>query len=461
MTGRTSYKRTTKRSRASTNQETAMTDAPENTIRNQIDRGPFTIAQFAVLVIAFLLNAVDGFDVVAMAAAAPAFAADWNVSKTTLGYILSAVLIGMTLGAMIFAPMADVIGRKRLVLLALLATGTSMVFTAFAPQSVAVLVLLRVISGLGIGAIIAVAPAIAAEAAPERFRNLAVTLVIAGYPFGAMIVGPVAVELIPTYGWEKIFLVGGVATFVVALIAFLRLPESVDFLALRDDNARSRLTAVNQALARLGHRPIDELPDIERKNLSPGSVKSLFEPTFRITTAKVWTIFFLGFLTVYFLMSWIPTLFVDSGFSYQEGVSVLTLFNLGGVTGIVLIGLITTRIKLSIPIVGGYALAAVYLILFAVLRPEASAKLTLVVFASGLLVQGAFTGMYAVAAKVYPAIIRSTGIGWAAGLGRTGAIISPIIAGYLLGFGWEARQLFVVFAAPMVFAAILSANVDR
>ena len=166
----------------------------------------------------------------------------------------------------------------------------------------------------------------------------------------------------------------------------------------------------------------------------------------------------MGFLSLYFLLSWIPSLFVQSGLSIRQGIFALTIFNFSGVCGIILIGLITTQIKLARPIAFFFFSAAVFLVIYAWARPTELSLLNMLIFGIGFMIQGAFTAMYAVAARAYPTRIRSTGVGWAAGLGRAGAILSPIIAGYFISLGWTMYPLFLAFAAPLVIAAILIAT---
>lgn len=425
-------------------------------IRRRIDEGPVTLTMMMVIFFGFLLNLVDGIDVVAMSVSAPSLIKEWGVTRAELGPIFSAALIGMTIGAALIAPLADRYGRRVMLIIATLVIGLSMIATAFIPKSILLLVALRFFAGLGIGVIFANGATIASEFAPERYRNLAVTLAIMGYTFGAMVVGPVANVLIPQHGWEAVFIFGGVFTIFTGFLVLIALPESVDFLASKTNRTEKDLLKINKILKRLKRDPISSLPErMEDDGLSSAKVSSLLTEDLRKSTLSLWTIYFLGFLTVYFLLSWIPALFVDSGYTRAEGIRALTYFNLGGSVGILLIGLLTTKMKLAKPIACYFFGSGLFLATLYWLRPQELIFLNIMIFAIGFLLLGAFTAMYALAARVYPTKVRATGIGWSAGLGRVGAIIAPVVAGLLATNGWEMYALYLLFATPLIIAAAM------
>ncbi|MEM0928596.1 MAG: MFS transporter [Pseudomonadota bacterium] len=425
-------------------------------IRARIDAGPISPMIIMIIGIGFLLNLVDGFDVVAMSVAGPSISSDWGISDSEKGWILSSALVGMSIGAAFLAPLADVFGRRPLVIAATALIGVSMILTGFIPQSVLLLMAVRVLAGLGIGIIFANGAAIASEFSPDKYRNLAVTMVVMGYPFGAMVVGPIADFIIPIFGWEMLFVYGGIATLLLGVMIHLTLPESVMFLATRGRDPDRDLADINSTLRKLGREPLDELVRPSQDDaVSSANVSSLLKAEHRTSTVVLWSVYFLGFLTLYFQLSWIPSLFVDSGFTRSQGIFALTLNNMGAVIGIVAIGLITTHTKLARPISVFFAGSAVLMVVLYQFKTDSLLALNASIFAIGLLLQGAFTAMYALAARVYPAEIRATGIGWAAGLGRTGAILSPIAAGYLASANWDLYGLFLLFSFPLFAAALL------
>lgn len=427
-------------------------------IRERIDTGAVTPMMLVIVFIGFMLNLVDGFDVVAMSAAAPSLLKEWEVSRSELGPIFSSALIGMAIGAALIAPLADRFGRRLLVILATIAIGLSMMAVVLIPKgnlALPLMIAVRFISGLGIGVIFASGAAIASEFVPEKYRNLAVTLAIMGYPFGAMFVGPVANLVIPLHGWEMLFVYGGIATLAMGVIIFFVLPESPEYLANKEPTDET-LDKLNRVLLVLKREAFNAMPKRESKpNIESAKVSSLLTREFRTSTLALWTIYFMGLFTIYFLLSWIPTLFVDSGFSRAEGINALTLLNLGAVIGILLIGILITNVKLAKPIAIYFLLAAVLLVALYLWRPNGLLALNIFIFCIGLSLQGAFTAIYALAARVYPATIRTTGIGWAAGLGRVGGIVSPVIIGLLAASGWDMFSLFLLSAVPLIIAGIL------
>ena len=248
------------------------------TVRHRIDNGPMSALQIGVVFLCFLLNFVDGFDVVAMSVAAPSLSADWAVGPTEKGYILSAALVGMTLGAVFLAPYADVIGRRNILVLAMILISFSMIATGLIPQSVTLMICVRIITGLGIGIVFANSAAIASEFATEKLRNISVTTVIMGYPFGAMAVGPFANFVIPLQGWQMLFIYGGVFALIVTVVVWFFLPESIEFLAGRRSTSGAALDRINETLLRMGRTPISSVPgggDVETVQAS--TVRSLFE----------------------------------------------------------------------------------------------------------------------------------------------------------------------------------------
>ncbi|MBC6402975.1 MAG: MFS transporter [Hyphomonadaceae bacterium] len=447
-----------------------MKTSEANIIRQRIDDGPLTPAMVLVVAIAFMLSLLDGFDVISISVAATALSNDWGISRGQLGPIFSAALVGMTLGAALLAPLADRIGRRRILLLSTLFIGTAMILTGqirgdlpevrilgwTVSQSILLLMLVRFVAGLGVGVVFANAATIASEAVPEQHRDFAVLIAIAGYPFGATLVGPIAHWILENYNWQMVFTGGGAATLLMSVVIFFWLPESVDYLAAKKDRSEKDLNDINAILKRFRRDPIPALPErTDTDNIKAATVGSILAPQFRWDTIALWTTYFMGFMTLYFLLSWIPTLFEDAGYSRREGIQALTYFNLGGVTGIVTIGLWAKKVKLSKPIALFFVGGAVSLSIIWALQLKDASILNALIFANGVLLQGAFSGLYAVAARYYPTTVRATGVGWGAGLGRVGAIVSPIIAGVLAAGGWGMYPLFVLFAVPLLIAAAM------
>ena len=425
-------------------------------VRARIDEGPVVPLMWLVVFLGFLLNLADGIDVVAMSVTAPSVAAAWGLERAALGPLFSAALFGMAIGAAGLAPLSDRLGRRLLLVAAMLLVGLSMLAVSWIEgmASVTVFSILRFVSGLGIGVIFGSAPALASEFMPSRYRSLAVSLVVMGYPVGAVLAGPIANALIPDYGWTAVFTAGGVLTLCIAVVTWALLPESPEFLASRAGNRPDREVVVNSLLARLDRDPVSAVEtNISRPIATP--VAQILTAERRLRTLALWVIYFMGFLTMYFMLSWIPTLFVDSGYARAQGIEALTGFNLGAVPGILVLAFLTTRLSL-VPLLSLFFVSASAVLAYVGLaEPSGLDSLMVLMFVGGVFLHGGFTCLYALATKTYPSDIRAAGVGWAAGLGRTGAIVSPLLAAMLISMGWGMYSLFLVFALPLLAGGLL------
>lgn len=421
-----------------------------NDLRARIDAHRITPLQYAVIALCFLLNVMDGMDVLVIAFAAPALAAEWSIGPESLGIVFGMGTFGMVTGAMLLAPIADRLGRRTLILLSVAAVGSSVTLTALA-GNIQQLLVLRFVSGLGIGVLLASSATMAAEYAPDRKRNFVVGFVLAGYTIGAFGSGLIAAHVIPAYGWQAMFVIAGVASLVTLPLLVWLLPESLDFLArVQPDNA---LAKINRILQRMAMPPLNELPALAKVEKA-ANVPALLRRERRPATLMLWSAFFMSFAALYFLLSWIPKLAAATGIALDLAIYAGAVFNLGAFFGICLQGWLSLTFGLQRTI-AGFMLAAAFLMLLFGYFSEA--WLVLLMFGLiGFTVQGGFVGLYAVAARLYPAELRNTGIGWAIGLGRFGAVVGPIAGGYLIAAGLGLAGNFAVFALPMALAGVLT-----
>jgi benzoate transport len=439
-----------------------MTTAPLS-ISEFIDRGNFSAQQIMIVALCLIFNMVDGFDITAMAVTAHQIGEDMQLTADKLGLVFSFSLAGMMMGAMFLATLSDIIGRRTMIIITLLLVGSTVILTAWV-NSLPMLIFLRFVSGLGAGAMLASVATLASEYSPERFRALSVTAVTSGYPLGAMMTGLVASSIVPEFGWRGMFAVGGTITIGLAVVAFLLVPESLQFLCKKQPEGA--LKKVNKVLARFSVQPLTEMPLI---NQSDGVVEadhqsilqkmfSLLTPELKRSTLTLWATFFLCISTLYFLMSWIPKLIIDLGYPADAGNLAFTLFNFGGVLGIFTLGWLASRWSLStlISIFAVTAAALMWVFAAAASLQASQTILMTLIFVIGISLQGGYTGLYAVAAKIYPIEIRSTGVGWAIGLGRLGAVIGPGVAGYMIATGISITTNFLTFAIPMMVGGILA-----
>ena len=364
-------------------------------------------------------------DVLIISYTAPAIAKAWSISPANLGIVFSSGLVGMTVGAIFLAPLADRFGRKPLMVLAALIMGSCIYLTSFATD-INVLMIYRFISGLGIGTMMASTAAITAEYAPLSTRDFWVSTVVAGYPVGAVLTGISSAKIIAESGWEHLFKLAGIATFLVVPILLFLLKESDEFKAKA--------------------KPED------------AKLSALFTSEYKWSTWQLWGALFLSFTTLYFLMNWIPKLATNAGLSMELAIYSGTIFNLGAIVGIPVQGYFSSRFGLKKSIGTLLLITAVLLGIFGLF--SGSNLILIVLFFLGFGVQGSFVGLYAVAARMYPTAFRSTGVGWAIGMGRLGGIIGPVLGGLLVGLSFGMAQSFIFFALPSFIAGLITLKIS-
>ena len=417
-----------------------------------IEQGPMRPMQVLAVTICVVINMIDGFDVLVMAFTAPSIAAEWSLEPQSVGLLLSAGLFGMAAGSLFLAPVADRIGRRNTILLCLAIISAGMLASAFT-WSVPSLASARVVTGIGIGGMLASITTITAEYASHRRRGFAISMVQSGYPVGATIGGSIAALLIVAYGWRSVYVFGAACTIAMIPLVLRYLPESLEYLIER--KPRNALEKVNDLLARLGQAPVAELPQSPRRAeaASRGSVLDLVSSPLQTPTALLWCAFFMVMLSFYFVLSWTPTLLTEAGLRAEQGISGGVLMNIGGIGGGVTLGYLTARFSAHRLTALHMLLCALFMVLFGLLDGNLGVMLVLG-FVIGYFIFGSIIGVYSIAPDIYPTAIRNTGVGWAIGIGRFGGILGPAAAGLLLAQGWTGAQCFFAFSVPLLIAMI-------
>ncbi|MFE0754882.1 MFS transporter [Inquilinus sp. NPDC058860] len=409
------------------------------------ERG-WSAQQALVVALCFVINMLDGMDVLILSYIAPSLSADWGVRPDRLGVVFSAGLAGMAIGGLFVAPLADRYGRRRLILVSIVLMTAAMIASGFA-DTIGHLIALRLMVGIGIGAVLASMAALTAEYAPPRHRDFAVGFLQAGYPIGATITGFVVAWQLPIHGWHAMLLGAGLLSAATIPVVALLLPESMDFLARRQP--AGALPRINRLRRRFGQEPLARLPDITQEAAAEAGPRGLFAQGRTGSTLLLWLAIILCFMTLYFVISWIPKLAVEAGLDTADAIYAGAIYNIGAFFGTASIGLIAAKVDLRRLIFLYLLGAAAALILFGSgvlpLGP-----LLIAAFLIGVAVQGGFNGLYPLAARLYPAEARGTGIGWAMGVGRIGAVIGPLLGGWLLAAEVSLPVIFVVFAVPVV-----------
>jgi MFS transporter, AAHS family, 4-hydroxybenzoate transporter len=412
-----------------------------------IENRKLTWFQISVILWACAIMAVEGYDMQVLAYAAPSIIREWGVNKAYFGPVFGFGLFGYMLGATLLTGLSDRLGRKKLIVSGAFLFGLFTLATAYA-SSLNELLVLRFIAGIGLGASIPTVIALAAEYAPSRFRATTIGVMFIGYNIGGALGGFFAAKAIPAFGWPVVFQVGGVIPALLAALLIFALPESVRFLVLQ----RGRQKQIAAILARL----------VPGKSFDPGAqyllreenqrglpMKHLFTDGRAIMTSLLWLAFVSSLMGHYFLTSWLPTVLVGAGVPLAHAVIAAALFQVGGAFGNLIVCRFLDK-RGIVAIAAAFAIATPLTILIGAVGTSETLLMTLV-FLNGICMLGGQVGLNAVSGSVYPTYIRSTGAGWAFGVGRIGSIIGPVVGGILISFNPPNLLLFTYAAIPVLF----------
>jgi AAHS family 4-hydroxybenzoate transporter-like MFS transporter len=376
---------------------------------------------------------------------APAISDDLGFALNSFGPIFAAGLIGLMIGSLTMGPIADRWGRKWPLVV------STMIFAASAAATGRVgsfdqLLVLRLLTGLGLGGAMPNVVAIASEYAPKRIESTVVAALFCGMPLGALLAGVVASVMIPIWGWRSVFYVGGFIPFVISLIVIGKLPESVQFLIIRQagqDRIRFIMAQIAPDLMKR-HDHTFSAPERPRQGIA---VKYLFSEGRAARTILLWVPYFMNLLILYFIMSWLPAILRDAAMPFSAGVMAISLFSLGGVLGSALQGLVMDRYGAFSILLAEFSISTLFIASIAYV-PISYGVIMPVTFLLGWCVQSAQSGLNVLAAEFYPVSIHSTGIGWALGVGRVGSIIGPVLGGVMLTLQWNVHQIFLAGTLP-------------
>jgi len=418
---------------------------------NLINTSPMSRFQIMAIALLIFLNGLDGFDVLAISFAAPGIAEEWGIDRSMLGMVLAMEMIGMGIGSILLGGVADRFGRRPLIL-GCLATMTVGMLAAAMSANLTQLMIWRVFTGLGIGGMLASINAATAEFSNARNRNTAIALKAAGYPVGAVLGGSMAAWLLQSYDWRAVFYFGAAMTALALPLAWVCLPETVAFLARRQP--RNALARINQALARMRHPQIDQLPAPVQAGTGQDSTKALFKHPWLTVTLLVTAAYFAHIFTFYFMLKWVPKIVVDMGYVASSAAGVLVWASIGNALGGVLLGLLARRLSLIWLMVGGMLMSIVMVNVFGQGQADLH-KLVLIVAATGFFTNFGLAGLYALSAQVFPTRLRASGTGFVIGAGRGGAALSPIIAGFLFEGGLGLSSVALMMSMGTALAIVL------
>lgn len=415
--------------------------------RETLNNSNMAHLQYVVIALTVALNALDGFDVMAISFASPGIAAEWGTTQAGLGFILSMELLGMAVGSLLLGGVADHAGRKPTILGCLMAMTVGMLMVT-TTDSLVVLSFWRIVTGLGIGGMLAAINAQAAEFSNVRSRPMAIAIMAAGYPIGGVVGGMVVTQMLKIYDWRSVFYFGTAMTAIMIPLVWFLMPESVYWLVRK--RPQNVLQRINATMTRLGHKALALLPEFPEEAQRRTFI-DIFSKTMVATTICVTAAYFLHIVTFYFILKWVPKLVVDMGFSPSSAGGVLTWASVGGATGALTFGFLTRRFSLKNLTLFMFGCSTLATALFGQ-TTENLVVLSALVALAGYFINAGIVGMYAIVAEVFPTHVRASGTGFTVGVGRGGSVLSPIIAGFLLQGGMELPTLSVVMASGSLLA---------
>jgi AAHS family 4-hydroxybenzoate transporter-like MFS transporter len=416
-----------------------------------LDHGSWSTRQKLLTLVAALAVIFDGFDIQVLGFAIPSLMREWHAARGEFGAVLALGLAGMVVGSPIAGACGDRFGRRPALIACVLLFGFATIATVFVHGFFG-LGFLRLLTGMGTGGALPNVSALTAEFAPLRRRGAAVKLTFVCVPLGGMLGGLLAASIVPTLGWRGLYAVGGALPLIFALVLWAALPESPRFLARRPAD----WPQLARQLTRFGHAIPDgaAFQDLaEREPAGDGSLRALFRGALARDTAGLWIAFLFCLGSIYLVFGWLPAMLVSRGLDLATASLGLTVYNLGGVFGVLLWAVLLTILGSRGPLLSGsLACAGSALALFLV-PIQAHGDHTLLIAClgvNGLLANAVQTSMYALATHVYPTSMRATGVAWAATIGRAGGLLSSLFGSYVIQAGpgvyWQALAVSMVLA---------------
>lgn len=421
----------------------------ELAVQGYIDNARFGKFHWTILIVCTLLMIFDGYDLFLFGVVIPVVMDEWGLTAVQAGTLGSYSLFGMMFGALLLGTLADKIGRKKGIIISFVLFSVATFMTGFATTTTE-FGIYRFLAGLGCGGLMPNAVALINELAPKRLRNTLVTLMFSGFSLGGVFAAGLGIYVMPRFGWEMMFFAAAVPLLILPFI-IIYLPESIAFMVRngREAEAKILLRKMQPESNTITSETQLVFPEkIDRQ----GSVLDLFREGRLVGTLAFWVAFFCCLLMVYALGSWLPKLMNNAGYSLGSSLSFLLALNLGGAVGAILGGVLGDRYNLGKVIIIFFLISVVSISLMGFNSPMPI--LYTLITVAGATVIGTQILIYAAVAQFYGITFRSTGLGWASAIGRTGAIVGPILGGFLLAAGLPLKANFIVFALPGLVAAV-------
>jgi AAHS family 4-hydroxybenzoate transporter-like MFS transporter len=416
-----------------------------------IDERGFGRFQLGVTFWCGLLILLDGFDIGTTAYVVPTVAPLWHITPAAFSQAFLSTLVGVLIGTLASGPLADRYGRKKVILLSAL-TFAIFELATIPVSSLMSFIVVRFLTGLGIGGLMPISIAMTAEYAPRRIRTTVTAIMYLGFPLGVGIAGFAAAELIPVYGWQAMFVVGGALPLLLLPVVIFTLPESIRFLVARGGSPARIATLLNWLTQSTQYDAADQFGIAEEKTAG-FTVKELFTEGRAASTVLLWVIFFCNLLVIYFLSAWLPTILSAAGVPIGAASRLTGALSLGGVVGILLLGPLVDKIGATRVVRTLYVAAAICI--FGIgFSGDNITLLAITITACGGCITSSQSFSNVLAARLYPTTMRSTGVAWALGIGRAGTLLGPVVGGLMLNAHFDTRTMFFSTAIPAVIAAI-------
>ena len=428
-----------------------MTNTRTIDIKAFIDERSVSAFQWLLVVLCFLIVVTDGMDVAIMGFVAPPILQEWGLSRPAFGLVMSAAPIGLVIGALVAGPSSDRFGRKAVVIASVFLFSIFTIATSFA-VSPTEMAMLRLLTGIGLGAAMPNTTTLLSEYAPTRKRALLITIMFTGFNLGSALIGFIAAWLIPLHGWRAVLLFGGVLPLVIIPFLVWLLPESARLLAVRGASP-ARIGSVLSRVCGVRFTGNESFVSNEPPLPTRKPIGVLFSQGYGGLTLLLWVTYFMGLLVIYLLTGWLPTLMKDAGVSVSTAANITAMFQIGGTIGAVIVGWFMDKVRPASVISVAYLGGGLFVLALG-MAGALSSSLALLVFAAGFCMSGAQTGLNAYAPGRYPTVARATGVSWMLGMGRFGSIFGSAIGGTLLGLGWGFGTILGMLAIPATLAAI-------
>jgi AAHS family 4-hydroxybenzoate transporter-like MFS transporter len=423
-----------------------------------IDTQPVGAFQLRVFLLCAAVLFVDGFDVQGITYVVPTLTQEWGLVRGELWPALTFGLVGVMLGALGLAPLADYIGRRRVIIYSCAAFGVGSLLTVFV-DSLLWLTVVRFVTGIGLGSALPNAISLASEYAPRSRRALVVMFVGSGISLGAIGAGMVTARLLGSFGWQVVFVLGGVLPLLLAAVLTRALPESIRLAAVTPRLRHEAEPLLRRLRPEIAKNERVEIVSGDHESRTP--IADLFTDGRALATVCLWVAFFASLLNVYLAINWLPTSLAASGFSVTQAADMTTLYHVGGVLGTYAIGLTMDRLGAHRMVLVALLLAAVGFYAFATVTTLGQGPTTAILVLAGVGVIGAQVGVTALASITYPVAMRATGLGWALGVGRVGSIVGPTIGGIMLATAADARSVYLGCVIPVLLGMAAVALLKR